>query len=251
MSKTEDLSGLWLLVLFSSSYFWYDKLVTSSFNQGTIFLSGGILVILAYLVDHVFDKGKQSSGGVDYRDLPIDTLPERSTSMPILERIVSRPLYQDIILGIILSAGFFRMTQLYGIQWAGIPAIGFAGTLVGKAFATGMVAFAENGISTTLASTFRSHSDYFGGRSLGKTGHLIASGVLAALVMVALHGAVYGLNADALRTVLVFFSFGNIVSLWRENSVAFSILHFSWNYLVISTSLDVALGMAIVGASVV
>ena len=60
-----------------------------------------------------------------------------------------------------------------------------------------------------------------------------------------MHSNVYGLDVSASQFVLIFFTLGNIITMWRGNQIAFDIFHFAWNYWVIYYGMNVALGLTI------
>lgn len=257
--KSKSGKKVYLLIGAIVTYLWYNVLVTTNPETGTIFFTGGLLALIAYIIDMTFKSpSKRMYGYVEKGDLPLDAPPETSSPINFMG-FKFKPFHFDIFLGLALLYFFFSTTQQYGIQWVGIPKIPgaltlFAQTTSEQAFWTGMVWFAENSISVVMAFTIASLSL---GYLIGKKGRgetkstvmlAVAIGILAsAFGMVTLHGAVYGLDMAAQKSVFVFFAIGNAITFWRQNSVTFGIMHMGYNYLIIATSLNVVYGFTLVG----
>ncbi len=233
---------------------WFKVTVNSQqFTQGVIFTFLGLTTIAFYLLDMVFKSaGERILGLVDKGDLPVDAPEQEARGLDVLGIVRFGPVTADIVLGLALSGFFIYSSMVYGIQWAGIPTITFAADQTSKAFWTGMVAPLENNLAAVVALTAASLAlYYFYGRKSAKADSMTSYAIIimailfGAWFMMRLHDAVYGLNAEAMKSVFTFFATGIAVSIWRKNTISFDILHFLWNFTVVYSALNVALGFSI------
>lgn len=250
--KRKNVKAWYLLLLVVVTILWFKQTLGQNFTQGSIFSFLGIIVVAAYLLDIVFKSaGGRVLGLVDKGDLPVDAPEQEARGLNIFGFKLS-PVQADVAIGLTLSAFFIYSSMVYGIQWAGIPKITFAADQTSKAFWTGLVAPLENNLAAIVALTTSSLALwYFYGKKGEKSDSftayaLIIFGILfGAWFMMRLHDAVYGLNAEAMKSVFIFFLTGISVSIWRKNTIAFDILHFAWNFTVVYSALNVALGFSI------
>ena len=207
---------------------------------------GSLAIIGCNMMDMFQKKITKRVNNVDIGSYPLDTPPQTTTAMKIYGKIYSG-LKVDIGLGMILSALFIYTTQTSGYIWSGIPRITFTTDLTYKAIATGMVSPIENGLSVIIAFTISSwlmHKYDIKEKRMRYILLVVGSGV-GGYFMKYMHSNVYGLDVSASQFVLIFFTLGNLITMWRGNQIAFDMFHFAWNYWVIYSGMNIALGLTI------